>query len=68
MPLLENKNHEVMDRTGRAFAHAGAVVLGALLMFLGVGMGVTLVMLPIGIGVGLLGLLSFLWGLFGYEK
>ena len=44
--------------------HAGAIVAGALLMILGLGMGVTVMLLPLGVPLGLFGLGLFLWGLF----
>jgi hypothetical protein len=56
---------EIAKGTGRFMGHAGAVVLGLVLMIAGLAMGVTLVLLPVGLPVGLGGVLVFLWGLFG---
>jgi hypothetical protein len=68
MAQFQPTQHEGMKDAGRAVAHVAAVFVGLFLMLAGIGMGVTLVMLPVGIGVGFFGLLSFLWGLFGFEK
>ena len=64
----ESTGQQLLKGTGRLVGHMAAIVVGLVLMFGGVGMGVTLVMLPIGIPVGLVGLLLFLWGLFGYSQ
>jgi len=49
---------------GRVFA----LVVGFLLMIVGLAMGVTVVMLPVGIPLGLVGLVVFFWGLFGWSQ
>ncbi len=49
-------------------AHLLAVVAGLALMVAGLGMGVTIVLLPVGLPVGLVGLCSFLWGMFGWSE
>ena len=45
-------------------AHAGAIVVGIVLMLIGLGMGVTVFLIPIGVPIGLAGLAIFLWGIF----
>ena len=47
-------------------AHVAAVAVGFALMVVGLGLGVTMIMLPIGLLVGLLGVVTFVWGLFGH--
>ena len=47
-------------------AHVAAVALGFALMVVGLGLGVTMIMLPVGLAVGLLGVMLFVWGLFGH--
>ena len=47
-------------------AHVAAVAVGFVLMVVGLGLGVTMIMLPIGLIVGLLGVVTFVWGLFGH--
>ncbi len=59
---------ELAKGTARFVGHGLAVVLGVILMIMGVAMGVSLVLLPFGIPVGLVGLLVFLWGLFGWAS
>ena len=65
MAMPKTEKHEMLQVVEKAAVHVGATVLGALLMFVGVAMGVTLVLVPVGVGVGFLGLLVFMWGLFG---
>jgi hypothetical protein len=50
----------------RYLAHAGPVAAGLALMFVGTMVGAVFDILLIGIPVGLLGLLFFLWGVFGH--
>ncbi len=47
---------------GIAF-HLAAIVAGAVMMVLGVGLSVTMVLLPIGLPLGLVGLGVLIWGL-----
>ena len=47
-------------------AHVAAVTVGFALMVVGLGLGVTMIMLPVGLAVGLLGVVSFVWGLVGH--
>ena len=35
-------------------------------MVVGLGLGVTMIMLPVGLLLGLLGVVTFVWGLFGH--
>jgi hypothetical protein len=44
--------------------HALAVIFGALLMVLGLGLGVTMIMLPVGLVIGLIGFAMVVSGLF----
>ena len=47
-------------------AHVAAVAVGFVLMVVGLGLGVTMIMLPVGLVVGLIGVLTFVWGLLGH--
>ena len=46
--------------------HVAAVAIGFVLMVVGLGLGVTMIMLPVGLVVGLIGVLTFVWGLLGH--
>jgi hypothetical protein len=56
---------ELAKGAGRFVGHTAATVVGFVLMIAGIALGVSLVLLPFGIPLGLVGLLIFLWGLFG---
>jgi hypothetical protein len=58
--------HELLEEGKQFISHAAAIGVGFALMVAGLGMGVTMVLLPIGLPVGLVGVLLFVWGLFGY--
>ena len=60
------RGHELVEKGERFIGHVVAVVAGFALMVIGLGLGVTMVMLPVGLVVGLLGVLLFVWGLFGH--
>jgi hypothetical protein len=64
----ESFGREVVKSTGRFAGHLAAIVLGVILMVIGLGMGITVLMLPFAIPIGFIGLLAFLWGLFGYAQ
>jgi hypothetical protein len=64
----ESMSHEFVTGAKRFVGHVIAIALGLVLMIAGVAMGVTLVLLPIGIPLGLVGLLLFIWGLFGWSR
>jgi hypothetical protein len=59
-------HHELLEEGKQFLGHAAAIGVGFVLMVAGLGMGVTMVLLPIGFPVGLIGVLMFVWGLFGY--
>ena len=64
----ELPGQELAKVTGAIFVHLIAMVAGFAMMIVGVGMGVSLVLLPVGIPVGIIGLLAFIWGLFGWSQ
>ena len=64
----ELPGQELAKATGSILVHLIALVVGFVMMAVGVGMGVSLVLLPVGIPVGIIGLLVFLWGLFGWSQ
>jgi hypothetical protein len=66
MTGYDKVGRELAKGAGLVVAHVLAIVTGLILMITGLGMGVSIVLLPIGIPVGLVGLLVFLWGLFGW--
>jgi len=51
---------------GRVLGHVAVTVLGFIFMIVGLAMGVTMVLLPVGVVVGSVGVLMFVWGLFGH--
>ncbi len=63
---MANLGTEVARGVCSFCGHVAAIVAGLVLMFVGVGMGVSLVALPLAIPVGFIGLLVFIWGMFGY--
>jgi len=65
MNVHQSVSQELVKGTGRFVAHILALVVGMIFMVAGIAMGVTIVMLPIGIPLGFVGLVLFLWGLFG---
>lgn len=58
--------HNVLRACGRILAQVLAVLVGFALMVVGLGLGVTIIMLPVGLAVGVVGVLIFVWGLFGH--
>ena len=64
--------HVALAGVGRFLEHAGAVVVGLILMaavglilmIVSLGLGVTIIMLPVGIAVGLLGVAMVVGGMF----
>jgi hypothetical protein len=68
MAAPESVGHEVVKGAERFVGHVLAIVAGVILMVVGIALGVTIVMLPVGIPVGFIGLLAFLWGLFGSRE
>jgi len=64
----ESTGHELATGAKRFVGHVLAIVGGLVLMIAGVAMGVTMVLLPIGIPLGLVGLLLFIWGVFGWSR
>jgi hypothetical protein len=67
--MIEYKsvNGTMAGGVGRLFLHGISAVVGVLLMIVGLAMGVSVVLLPLSIPVGFVGLLAFLWGLFGFS-
>ena len=63
MKTIHASNRHLVETGERFLGHLAAVMAGAVLMIMGLGLGVTMVLLPIGIPIGLAGLLLFLWGL-----
>jgi hypothetical protein len=61
----ESGGRVLVKEAGFLAGRLAALVAGAILMIVGIGLGVGLVTLPIAIPVGLAGLFVFLWGLFG---
>ena len=55
-----------LEKIGLILGHVAAVAVGFVLMVVGLGLGVTMIMLPVGLVVGLIGVLSFVWGLVGH--
>ncbi len=55
-----------IEKAKLILAHVAAVAVGFALMVVGLGLGVTMIMLPVGLAVGLLGVMLFVWGLFGH--
>jgi hypothetical protein len=68
MSVHHSVGREIVKGTGMLAIHLAAVVVGAILMFAGIGLGVGLVTLPAAIPVGFAGLFVFLWGLFGRSE
>lgn len=64
----ESGGHKIIKAGERIAGHVFAIIGGFLLMVIGLALGVTMVLLPVGIPVGLVGLLLFVWGLFGRFK
>ena len=60
------RGRALLNKAERILGHAAAVFLGFVLMVVGLGLGVTMIMLPVGLPIGLLGVLFFVWGLFGH--
>jgi hypothetical protein len=57
-------NRNWIKKTEYLFAHAAAIVAGAIMMVIGLALGVTMIMLPVGIVIGLAGVAMFVGGLF----
>ncbi len=55
-----------IEKAELILGHVAAVAVGFVLMVVGLGLGVTMIMLPVGLVVGLIGVLTFVWGLFGH--
>ena len=58
--------HALVEKGERFLGQLAAVFVGFALMVIGLGLGVTMIMLPVGLAVGLVGVLLFVWGLFGH--
>ncbi len=58
--------HALVEKSERFLSQLVAVFVGFALMVIGLGLGVTMIMLPVGLAVGLVGVLLFVWGLFGH--
>jgi hypothetical protein len=73
---MQEEESSGRESTGRKLIKAGehfaghllAIIGGILLMVIGLALGVTMVLLPVGIPVGLVGVLLFVWGMFGRFK
>jgi hypothetical protein len=50
------------------FARLAVMTLGFIWLILGLGLGVTMVMLPVGFALAILGILTFMAGLFGWRE
>ena len=49
-------------------AHVAAILVGAAMMVVGVGMGVTMILIPVGVPLGFIGLGAFFWGVWGFGE
>lgn len=58
--------HALVQKGKQILSQLVAVFVGFALMVIGLGLGVTMIMLPVGLAVGLVGVLLFIWGLFGH--
>lgn len=56
-------NNDQKQKPDSIAFHFAAIIGGAMMMVLGVGLSVTMVLLPVGIPLGLVGLGVFIWGL-----
>ena len=45
-----------------------AIIAGAIMTLVGIGMGVTIALLPVGVPLGLVGAGVFTWGVFGCRR
>ena len=61
-------HHPWLIATENVFGHLAAIVVGAIMMIVGLGLGVTIVMLPVGLVVGLSGVAVFIAGIFGHFR
>jgi uncharacterized membrane protein len=64
----ETSGHKIIKAGERIAGHVFAIIGGILLMIIGLALGVTMVLLPVGIPIGLVGVLLFVWGMFGRFK
>ena len=60
------RGRAIIQRVERILGHLAAVMVGFAFMVIGLGLGVTMIMLPVGLLIGLVGVLIFVWGLFGH--
>lgn len=64
----ESSGRKLIKASEHIAGHLLAIIGGILLMVIGLALGVTMVLLPVGIPVGLVGVLLFVWGMFGRFK
>ena len=60
------RGRAIVQQVERILGHLAAVLVGFTFMVIGLGLGVTMIMLPVGLLIGLVGVLVFVWGLFGH--
>jgi len=60
--------HKALKTGESVVLHVAAIIAGAIMALVGLGMGITMFLLPIGVPLGLIGAGIFTWGIFGFRQ